>query len=90
MFDLASGVISDIGNLSLGGSLLDASGLALDGATRGSFSLSQSGQDVTLVFTAVPAPSTLALALVGLAGYPMWRRKRAFSRTSGEARSCHS
>ena len=81
VFDLASGVTTGFGNLSLGGSLLDASGLALDGATRGSFSLSQSGQDVMLVFTAVPEPSTLALAAVGIAG-AAWLRRRRFKVTA--------
>jgi len=79
VFDLASGVTTGFNNLSLGGSLLDSNGLALDGATRGSFSLAQSGQDVMLVFTVVPEPSTYAMALAGIAcgGFSMWRRKRA-------------
>jgi hypothetical protein len=80
VFDLASGNTTGFGNLSLlGGSLFDANGLALDGATRGSFSLFQSGQDVSLRFTAVavPEPSTVAMALAGLAygGFSMWRRR---------------
>jgi hypothetical protein len=80
VFDLASGVTTGFGNLSLGGSLLDANGLALDGATRGAFGLVQSGQDVVLQFTtaAVPEPSTYAMALAGLAcgGYSIWRRRK--------------
>ncbi|MEI6240868.1 MAG: autotransporter-associated beta strand repeat-containing protein, partial [Planctomycetia bacterium] len=80
VFDLATGVTTGFNNLSLGGSLLDANGLALDGATRGSFGLVQSGQDVTLQFTAVavPEPSTIAMALAGLAygGYSIWRRRK--------------
>ena len=77
VFDLASGVTTGFGNLSLGGSLLDANGLALDGATRGSFSLSQSGQDVMLVFTAVPEPSAWLLGLTGIAcgGWGIRRRR---------------
>jgi hypothetical protein len=76
----APGNTTGFGNLSLlGGSLLDVNGLALDGATRGSFSLFQSGQDVSLRFTAVavPEPSTVAMALAGLAygGFSMWRRR---------------
>ncbi|MFM7205623.1 MAG: PEP-CTERM sorting domain-containing protein [Planctomycetaceae bacterium] len=67
VFDLASGVTTGFSNLSLGGSLLDASGLALDPATRGSFSLTQSGQDVVLQFNVVPEPATCAMALAGLA-----------------------
>jgi T5SS/PEP-CTERM-associated repeat protein/autotransporter-associated beta strand protein len=78
VFDLASGVTTGFSNLSLGGSLLDANGLTLDPGTRGYFSLDQSGQDVTLRFTAVPEPSTYAMALAGLAcgGWQMWRRRR--------------
>ncbi len=80
VFDLASGVTTGFGNLSLGGSLLDANSLALDAGTRGSFSLAQSGQDVVLQFTtaAVPEPSTIAMALAGVAcgGYLVRRRHR--------------
>jgi fibronectin-binding autotransporter adhesin len=79
VFDLASGVTTGFNNLALGGSLLDVNGLALDGATRGSFSLGQSGQDVVIQFTAVPEPSTLVLLAVGGAGvaFTLRRRKRA-------------
>lgn len=79
VFDLASGVTTGLNNLSLGGSLFDSNGLLLDGATRGSFSLAQSGQDVVLQFTAVPEPSTLVLLAVGGAGvaFTLRRRKRA-------------
>jgi autotransporter-associated beta strand protein len=81
VFDLASGNTTGFGNLSLlGGSLFDAYGLALDAGTRGSFSLAESGQDVVLQFTAVavPEPSTVAMALAGLAcgGYSIWRRRK--------------
>lgn len=77
VFDLASGVTTGFGNLSLGGSLLDSNGLALDGATRGGFSLVQSGQDVVLAFTAVPEPSTLVLlAMGGIAAGLTARRRR--------------
>jgi hypothetical protein len=40
--------------------------------------LVQVGQDVVLQFTAVPEPSTCAMALAGLAcgGYSMFRRRR--------------
>jgi autotransporter-associated beta strand protein len=77
VFDLASGVTTGFGNLSLGGSLLDANGIALDSATRGSFSLDQSGQDVVLTFTAVPEPATWVMALAGVAcGYVIRRRRR--------------
>jgi autotransporter-associated beta strand protein len=46
--------------------------------SRGAFSLVQVGQDVVLQFTAVPEPSTCAVALAGLAcgGYSMVRRRR--------------
>jgi hypothetical protein len=54
--------------------------LALDGGTRGYFSLAESGEDVVLQFTAVavPEPSTVAMALAGLAygGYSIWRRRK--------------
>jgi autotransporter-associated beta strand protein len=81
VFDLASGVTTGFGNLSLlGGSLFDAYGLALDAGTRGYFSLAESGEDVVLQFTAVavPEPSTVAMALAGLAcgGYSIWRRRK--------------
>jgi hypothetical protein len=81
VFDLASGNTTGFGNLSLlGGSLFDAYGLALDAGTRGYFSLAESGQDVVLQFTAVavPEPSTIGMALAGLAygGYTMWRRRK--------------
>jgi autotransporter-associated beta strand protein len=77
VFDLASGVTTGFGNLALGGSLLDANGLTLD-ASRGSFTLGQVGQDVVLNYTvaAVPEPSTMALALAGVAGYSLWRRRK--------------
>ncbi len=87
VFDLATGVTTGFGSLSLGGSLLDANGLALDAGGRGSFSLAQSGQDVVLQFTAVPEPSTWALALAGLAGgYTLRRRKRAWIARRGNAK----
>ena len=80
VFDLATGVTTGFGNLSLGGSLLDGNGLALDAGTRGYFSLALIGQDVLLQYTAVavPEPSTTAMALAGLAygGYTMWRRRK--------------
>jgi autotransporter-associated beta strand protein len=77
VFDLASGITTGFGSLSLGGSLVDANGLPLDAGTRGSFSLVQSGQDVLLAFTAVPEPSTCASLLAGLAcgGYLSLRRR---------------
>jgi autotransporter-associated beta strand protein len=83
VFDLASGVTTGFNNISLGGSLLDSNGLALD-ASRGSFSLSEVGEDVVLSYNvaAVPEPSTMVLALAGLAcGHSMWRRRRAVSRS---------
>jgi hypothetical protein len=78
VFDLASGVTTGFNSLSLGGALLDSNGLALDGATRGSFSISEVGEDVVLLFTAVPEPSTYAMALGGLAcgGCSMFRRRK--------------
>ena len=77
VYDLGTGTTTGVGNLLLGGSLLDSLGNALL-ETRGAFSTSQVGQDVFLSFTAVPEPSTCAMALAGIAcgGYSMWRRRK--------------
>jgi len=77
VYDLSSGVVSNAGNLVLGGSLLDSLGNSLSPTGRGYFTTSLSGQDVMLNFVAVPEPSTLVL-LSGLAvGGFLLRRRRA-------------
>lgn len=50
-----------------------------DGLAAGDFSLSLSGDNLMLNFTAVPEPSTYALMALGLAfvGWTVWRRRRA-------------
>lgn len=50
-----------------------------DGLAAGDFSLSLSGDNLMLNFTAVPEPSTYALMALGLAfvGWSVWRRRRA-------------
>ena len=77
IYDLSGGTTSNIGNLSIGGSLLDSSGNELSPTERGFFTTSLVGQDVVLTFNAVPEPSTIVLALAGLAcgGRLMRRRK---------------
>ncbi len=55
---------------------LDVSGFQnpLDG---GGFSISQSGNDVNLTFTAVPEPHEYALVFgLGLFGFALWRRRQ--------------
>jgi hypothetical protein len=48
-------------------SFTDSTGAALDTSTRGSFSVTNDGQDVFLLFTAVPEPS-VPLSAAGIAG----------------------
>jgi len=78
VYDLAGGTLNNLGNLVLGGSLLDSLGNSLSPTARGSFTISNSGQDVMLNFVAVPEPATYAMALAGVAcgGFLMWRRRR--------------
>ena len=74
VWDLSTGSVSNLGNLSINTvDWLDGSGTAFSTARPdASFSISQVGQDVSLVYTAVPEPGVLAmlpaagLALVGL------------------------
>jgi hypothetical protein len=78
VFDVTSDTLYGFNNLSLGGSLLDSLGNTLNPTTRGSFSLSQSGQDVVLNFVAVPEPATCGLGVIGLglaAGVSRLRRR---------------
>jgi hypothetical protein len=80
VYDLGAGTTTGFGNLMLGGSLLDSLGNTLSPTGRGYFTLGQSGQDVVLNFTAVPEPTSLALAAFGLAGFvavAVRRRQRA-------------
>jgi autotransporter-associated beta strand protein len=79
VYDLSGGTTSNLSNLALGGSLLDSLGNSLSSTARGYFTTSLAGQDVMLNFVAVPEPSTLGMAFVGLAcgGLLVRRRKRA-------------
>jgi len=80
VYDLSGGSTSNLSNLILGGSLLDAQGDSLSPTERGYFTTSLSGQDVVLNFTAVPEPSTWAMALAGLAAGGLMIRRRRRSR----------
>ncbi|MGB8853339.1 MAG: autotransporter-associated beta strand repeat-containing protein [Pirellulales bacterium] len=78
IYDLSGGTTSNFSNLSVGGSLLDSLGNSLSPTARGFFTTAVVGQDVVLTFTAVPEPSTWALAFAGLGcGGWMMRRRRA-------------
>lgn len=80
VYDLSGGTtIGGLSNLSLGGSLLDSLNQPLSPTGRGYFTTSLAGQDVMLNFVAVPEPSTIALALAGLAcgGWMMRPRRRS-------------
>ncbi|MFM9024155.1 MAG: beta strand repeat-containing protein [Planctomycetaceae bacterium] len=58
-------------------SFLDSGTNALNLTTQGSFSITNDGEDVFLVFTAVPEPSTsVALLSAGLVAAAMLRRRR--------------
>ena len=77
VYDLSSGSVNNPPNLLVGGLLLDSLNQPLSPTARGYFTTSLSGQDVMLNFTAVPEPSTWALALAGLAcGCWMLRRQK--------------
>ena len=77
VYDLSGGSTTGLGNLVLGGSLLDSLNQPLSPTARGYFTTSLSGQDVMLNFVAVPEPSTWAMALAGLAcGCWMLRRQK--------------
>lgn len=79
IYDLSSGSVGSLSNLVVGGSLLDSLNQPLSPTARGYFTTSLSGQDVMLNFVAVPEPSTVALALAGLAcgGWMTGRRRRS-------------
>ncbi|MFM8434754.1 MAG: beta strand repeat-containing protein [Planctomycetia bacterium] len=76
VYDLAGGTLNNLGNLALGGSLLDSLNQPLSPTERGYFTISNSGQDVMLNFVAVPEPATWALAVIGGA-LALLRRRRA-------------
>lgn len=81
VYDLSAGTVSNLSNLVVGGSLLDAQGDALSPTERGYFTTSLAGQDVMLNFVAVPEPAAWAMTLVGFAGAGwMLRRRRRPSR----------
>jgi fibronectin-binding autotransporter adhesin len=79
VYDLSGGTTTGLGNLVLGGSLLDSLSQPLSPTGRGYFTTSLAGQDVVLNFTAVPEPSTWAMALAAIAcsGWMMRRRRRS-------------
>lgn len=78
VYDLSGGTTANLGNLSIGGSLLDSLNQPLSPTGRGYFTTSLAGQDVMLNFVAVPEPSMWVVALAGLAGggFVLRRRKR--------------
>lgn len=82
-----TGSTSGFANLGLAaGSWLDSQGTAFAAVEPGrSFSLALDGQDVLLVY-AVPEPSAIALAVVGLFG-GWWRARRGRRRGGGGYRS---
>jgi autotransporter-associated beta strand protein len=67
-------------NTNLTGFVSDGSQFTIDSSefvTLGSFSLTQSGNNLVLNFTAVPEPSTYALMLLGLGAAALgWRRRQ--------------
>ncbi len=73
LYDVA-GTTSNFGNLSLNTVNWLDSGSNLFSTTGGSFSLTQSGQDVILNFTIVPEPSVALLGGLGLLA--LLRRRR--------------
>ena len=75
VYDLSGGTTSTIGNLSIGGSLLDSLDQPLSPTERGYFTTSLAGQDVMLNFVAVPEPSTWAMAGLGAAMGWLCRRR---------------
>jgi autotransporter-associated beta strand protein len=67
IFDVA-GTTTGLGNVTLSTQdWLDAQGDSFDAVLGGSFSLSQSGSDIYLTYSAIPEPSTYGLILGGLA-----------------------
>jgi len=92
VYDLSSGSTSNLSNLIVGGSLLDAQGDSLSPTERGYFTTSLSGQDVMLNFVAVPEPATWAMALAGLAcgGYVVRRRRKRDCRTPANGCGLHT
>lgn len=82
IYDLPAGASTpSLGNLVVGGSLLDSQGQSLS-AERGSFSLGQVDGNVVLTFAAVPEPSAIALAAVGVAVAAVARYARSVSSSS--------
>ena len=79
VYDLSGGTPTGLSNLSLGGSLLDSENQPLSPTGRGYFTTSLAGQDVVLNVTAVPEPSTWAMALAAIAcgGWMMRRSRRS-------------
>jgi fibronectin-binding autotransporter adhesin len=82
IYDLISGASTpSLVNLVVGGSLLDSQGQSLS-AERGSFSLDEVDGNVVLTFAAVPEPSAMALAAVGVAVAALARYSRSVSSSS--------
>lgn len=60
-----------------GTAFTDSTGAVLDTGTQGSFSVTNDGQDVYLIFTAVPEPTTsVAVVSTGVLALVMLRRRR--------------
>ena len=76
--DHAGSGTASVANYTISGtSFSDSTGTLLDLTTQGSFSISNDGQDVFLLFTAVPEPTTsVAIIATALAGLMAARRRR--------------
>jgi hypothetical protein len=76
IFDV-NGTVSGLGNVTIAGSLVDASGDVLPSLRpSSSFYLTQEQDGVYLNYSAIPEPSTLLLGLAGAA--LLYRRKRHY------------
>ena len=88
VYDLSGGTTSNLGNLAIGGSLLDSMGNSLSPSTRGYFTTSLSGQDVMLYFFAVPEPSAIAMTVTAVGTGSMLVRRRKVACRRSACASC--